>query len=358
VGDLDWDTLLKPLPLLRKQSALWDLEQARILTALDGAGLRPVVLKGGALRHLAYDDPLERWMGDLDLLVHPEEIPSLLSVLTVLGYSSTYSEEAKIGIDEHHYHHLVKHPRGFIVEAHQGLTRPGAPCRLDPDRFFARSIELSLPDGTPMALPSREDMALHLVSQVEQEGCRRLSRIVDLDRLVTSGGDPDWNDIRGRAKEGNLSIALAVSLRLAGLLLSTPVPSWAIDGRDVPNASRRGLDSLRPASHLLVPEARAPVAREDLFRLWLLPSWPLRGARLKEIAARRADPLAWVWEGRELPDEGGGPPTGGPGRLLKLVAYQLWSGAHHSVVRDRWAESGSRGFWEEPPARRELERAP
>ena len=339
------DALLEPLVRLRKQSTLWDLEQARILGALRSAGVRAVVLKGGALRHMAYSRPAERWMGDLDVLVSSEDMETARSTFSALGYSSGYSEVAQKAIELHHYHDLLKHRAGFIVEVHQGLTRPGDPCRLDAASFLNRAHEIPGLSGQPMWVPKREDMVLHLVSQIEQEGCRRLSRIVDLDRVVAAGGPPDWEDIGRRAEEGNLEVSLALSLRLANLLLSTPAPAWALDGRRVPRGSRWGIAATRPVAHLLGRRTQSVVAAKDVMRLWLLADWRDRGARIRSMAAARGDPLEWVWEGKDSPQgDGGEPSTGGPGRVFKLMAYQLWTVAFagRSDADDGF---GSRKFW-------------
>lgn len=320
---VELDGVLGPLPLLRKQAMLWDLEQDRVLAALVSADLPAIVLKGGALRRTVYARPIERWMGDLDLLVRPDRMEALLEVLGELGYDSGYSDQARRGIEAHHFHHVVNHPSGFIIEAHQGLTRPGSTCSLDTDDFFRGAREFHPVGGPPMLVPGPEDMILHLVSQIEQEGCRRLSRIVDIDRVLASSGEVDWVALETRAGEGNLGVALAVSLRLADILLSTPVPSSRLDGSSLPAASRRALDVLQPVAHLLRGEDGVTVASDDLFRLWLLPTWPQRRARIRELASRTADPLAWIWEGADSPEEDASR-TGGVGRILKLVAYGAW----------------------------------
>ena len=338
-------TLLEPLVRLRKQSTLWDLEQARILGALRTAGIRAVVLKGGALRHMAYSRPTERWMGDLDLLVSSEDMEPARSAFSLLGYSSGYSETAQKAIEVHHYHDLLKHRAGFIVEVHQGLTRPGDPCRLDAASFLNRAHEIPGLPGQRMWVPKREDMVLHLVSQIEQEGCRRLSRIVDLDRVVAADGPLDWEDIGRRAGEGNLEVSLALSLRLANLLLSTPAPAWALDGRCVPRVSRWGIAATRPVAYLLFRRGQLVVAAGDVLRLWLLAGWRDRGARIRSFAATRADPLQWVWEGKDTPDgDGDEPAMGGPSRVLKLMAYQLWTlvSAARAGASDGF---GGRKFW-------------
>jgi hypothetical protein len=346
-----WEGLLAPLAVLRKQSTLWELELARVLEALGGAGVSAVVLKGGALRHTAYERPLERWMGDLDLLVAPPDLDPTLALLATLGYTRGYSDEAKEAIETHHYHQVVSHPSGFIVEVHERLTRPGAACQLDHEEFLARARPLQWSGGTTMLVPSPADMLLHLASQIEQEGCRRLSRIVDVDRTVLAGGELDWEDIRFRAVRGHLDIALAVSLRFANLLLGTPVPDWARDGRGLPTASRRGIESIRPVSHLLRPREDARVASIDLVRLWLLPSWKERRAMLRALATRRSDPLEWIWEGKDTAaGEENGRATGGPGRLAKLVAYQLWTGTLGGFGSGRAHGVAGRPFWDDPPA--------
>ncbi|MGD2070593.1 MAG: nucleotidyltransferase family protein, partial [Gemmatimonadota bacterium] len=59
------DRIRPGLALVTRQATLWDMEQDRVLTGLDRAHVRPLVLKGGALRRWVFARPVERAMGDL-----------------------------------------------------------------------------------------------------------------------------------------------------------------------------------------------------------------------------------------------------------------------------------------------------
>lgn len=62
-------------------------EIARVLAALDADGVRPLVLKGGALAHSHYPEPALRPRSDTDLLVPPEQRAQAGRTLERLGYA-------------------------------------------------------------------------------------------------------------------------------------------------------------------------------------------------------------------------------------------------------------------------------
>lgn len=305
----------------RRQAELWDMEQARILTLLAREGIHPVLLKGGALRATAYETPVERSMGDIDLLVEREEVDRLITELGRLGYKSKYPAGAREGFGEHHYHDRVTHPNGFEVEVHWGLSRPGSVFRLDPALFLERARLLDRPGSPSVRIPSDEDMLLHSVSQSQLDGIQRLRRIVDMDRIIAAG-DVDWNDVRARAQKARLSSVLAVTARLANITLGTPVPAPILRGEGVGRLALGALEAMRPLTRLVREPSMAHATSEVLFWLWCTPGW---GARMKMLAARLSgagDPLQWIWDweqGRETRPRGR---LGGVVSVLKLLWLQ------------------------------------
>jgi hypothetical protein len=318
--------IVQPLATMKKQAVFWEFEQERVLAGLLGKGFQPLVLKGGALRHVAYASPVERLMGDLDILTTRDHAPRYLEALRALGYESQYSDKAREGFWEHHFHERVEHAGGFLVEVHWGLTRPGALCSLDHRWFLDRARKTETRSGTPLLVPSFEDMLLHLVSQIEEDGFRNLRRIVDLDRTVSASRELDWIYIRDRARDSNLGAVLSVSLRLANLLLQTSAPRDLLEGRGLGGAARRAIELMSPVPHLLNAPGRAEVAADDLFWLWCLPLWSLRFRALRELVAGMQDPLNWVWLGKEVSDNVDTGWQGGLSRVVKLGALQGWLG--------------------------------
>src|SRR5262249_33535971 len=89
INDLPTDTakqLNARLEQLRREAMLWDIERDRIAHTLARHGVTPVLLKGSALRESVYRDATERSMGDVDLLVAPDELDRSIAALRAAGY--------------------------------------------------------------------------------------------------------------------------------------------------------------------------------------------------------------------------------------------------------------------------------
>lgn len=341
------------LALVRRQATFWAMEQDRILAALGREGLEPVVLKGGALRHVAYARPVERTMGDLDLLVPAHEVESVLEALAALGYASPYPDAAPEGFREHHYHERVA-LRGFEIEVHWGLTRPGADLRLDADLVLRRARRVQPQGAAPLRVPSPEDNLLHAISQSEQGAVHKLSRMVDLDRIVASS-DLDWDYVQREAARAGLDGFLALTLRLAHLTLGTPAPRAVLEGRALSLLSRRAVAAFDPVVHLMEPPQRAQVPRDNLIRFWNHRGLEAKARMLRTISAAEEDPLEWVWEiheamhGRGDAEGSRRKPVRGWMLLLKLAAVQ-------AVLLPRALVAGpARRFWHGPVAGTHLE---
>jgi hypothetical protein len=83
------------------------------------------LLKGISICTEHYARPHDRAMGDIDLLVAPEEVPAFESALGELGYEPT-AEEAGLDFARHHHARPRLHPRtGVCVEVHRGLLPVG-----------------------------------------------------------------------------------------------------------------------------------------------------------------------------------------------------------------------------------------
>lgn len=294
------DEIQHTLALVTRQATLWDFEQDRVLMSLDRAGFDPLVLKGGALRRWVFGSPVERAMGDLDILVDKAEVPAVLEALRGLNYESEYSDSAREAFQAHLYHDRVTHPNGFHVEVHWDLTRPDASVRLDSSLFQNRSVELSGERGTDLRVPSLEDMVLHTASQSMQDGVRKLRRIVDLDRIL-SASDLDWTYITSEARRIGLYPSLCVSLRLAQLLLGSAPPEEISQGLFLSNWTRKGIAAMRPPERMVREPSFASVPDFYLYQLWCTPPGKARWSFFIGTLSGSRDPLRWIWEEEDEP---------------------------------------------------------
>jgi hypothetical protein len=135
-------------------------------------------------------------------------------------------------------------------------------------------------------------MVLHLASQSVEDSLGRLSRIVDVDRVIAKAAENfDWERLRKAAERGGLENAVGLTLQLAKLLFDTPLPSGFVDGLEVTRFTRMNLSALKPRAWILGRRDARFVAARVVMRYWL-ESTP--GARidvlLKAFGIRR-DPM-------------------------------------------------------------------
>lgn len=330
------------LDQLKRQALLWDLERDRVLHALNRHRITPLLLKGSALREHVYDEATDRSMGDLDLLVAPDEIDRSMAALREAGYRPE-SEQLQAAYREHHFHYVLNHPRGFVVELHWGLTQPGSAVPLDAKQFLARAMTSGRGANVPVRVPSPEDLLLHTVSQNEDDGFGLLRRIVDIDRIVARSPRLDWSYLARTARESHLDVVLRVSLRLASVLLRTDVPRELTGGAGLPMLSRLHLAMLDPAAWVVsLPSKRRAVAC-DTVRLWCAQSW-------NAWAHRVADTLRGAQTVAMVADDSGGSRRRPVAESTAVRAAKL--GGYHLVLYWRSAlalasESGRRRlqFW-------------
>jgi hypothetical protein len=312
--------LAERLEQLRRQALLWDLERDRVLHALKRREVTPVLLKGSALRERVYDDPTERSMGDLDLLVTREEVERSMDALREAGYASD-SAEVLDAYRLRHFHYLLTHPRGFIVELHWALTQPGSQVPLDEKRFLARAATSSRRNNVPVRVPSAEELLLHVVSQNEDDAFGLLRRVVDLDRIVALSPRLDWPYVARAATDSGLDLVLAVSLRLAQVLLRTDVPSDLSRGTGLPILSRIHLALLDPVTWVVSLPSERRAAAFDAVRLWCAGTWRARARRVRETM-RGSRSVAPVVDGAEVPHRWRVADSGAV-RAAKLGIYHL-----------------------------------
>lgn len=337
--------ILGSLRLLSRQSLLWEMERERLAEVFSDRGLDPVWLKGGALRGTVYPNPVERQIGDFDLLLAGDELEPAARALESAGYESPLSEEQRRAITRHHYHHRLTHPGGFVVELHWALTQPSDPYRLDADALRRRSRPQAVADGLVLRAPSAEDMLLHCAAQNFEGAFGRLRRLVDLDRIAGSDADFDWTRLEQAARRAGLDGTLAFCLQLTRSVLGTRLPPDVITDLAPSPSLRLHTALMGPIGGLMRQEFSRRPAAAWLLRFWLASSWSVRGDLLVRRLAGTDQPLEWLWEGQASPDEHDTAFLAGPRKVAKALLYQIWL---YLKGLGRAATSAGRrelGFW-------------
>ncbi|MGA8170484.1 MAG: nucleotidyltransferase family protein [Methylocystis sp.] len=229
----------------RNKNILDGLDQ--MLALFEERGIKSVLLKGGAsLVSGLYDDPAERFLLDLDVLVEPGQAAAADAVLRSVGYTATGNDDAPptrwfVPVIQH-LPALTSPTGGFVVEIHTGMVGLKKLERMIPAAaVMERAISVQW-NGRSILVPRPTDFLVHNIvhSQLHHElhaqGTIELRQLRELAFCVARHRDElDWIDIERRFADAGRGRVLAeqaiYSKALMGVAfpIATPNPDKAIN---------------------------------------------------------------------------------------------------------------------------------
>ena len=173
------------------------LERALLAAAevLHGRGIDFRVLKGPAVAHLDYEDPMLRHFGDIDLLVPARSLEDTAAALVEAGGERCVGELAP-GFDRRFGKgYTIAMPTGCELDVHRTLVAGTFGLRLDPEELFTTSARFGL-GGEEIAALADEERFLHAAFHAAL-GDRR-PRLTAVRDVVQIGSNPavDWGRVR------------------------------------------------------------------------------------------------------------------------------------------------------------------
>ena len=212
-------------------------ELVRLLYLFEEQGISVLPFKGPALAASAYGNLLLRQFGDLDILVHAEDIERAKALFLAQGYRMKIErikltpEQEEIFVRSPHIYHLVReaaypfiHPqKEVIVELHWGVMPKYFAYPID-DQTLWEDLELVTIAGKSVPYLSPENALLTIVGHGTKECWTELNRISDVAEHIRSHPQLDWVKLieKSRLKGGQRMLFL--SLMLVHNLFSTPLP--------------------------------------------------------------------------------------------------------------------------------------
>jgi len=150
-------------------------DAARRLAAL---GIQVMPVKGAILQHWLYDDPAERPMTDVDLLVRPDHFGRAVERLEAAGYRQT--RHGSVG------GRVMQTPFGLALDLHSQLF-DRARYRMPTRDLFARSSEDHVLYGASVQMPSPLDVYAHLIGKFGSDhlDARSTARLDEIARMAT-----------------------------------------------------------------------------------------------------------------------------------------------------------------------------
>jgi hypothetical protein len=205
------------------------------LARLREHGVTPILFKGAALAHTAYPDPACRPMGDLDLWVTAEAMPSARAALASLGYTEHGKDDRPLAIQAQMSGEvqLVGRAAGQgLIELHWGafagewLRRTAA---VDHRAIFCRARAGQIAGCEAWTMAPEDaliQLAVHLAinHQMAYPGVRGLLDVALLARTETV----DWLALAARAREWRVATATWLVLSLTESLLGLPGAEVAV----------------------------------------------------------------------------------------------------------------------------------
>ena len=198
-----------------------------VLRALDRAAVPALVYKGVALAARTTGDPTARGGGDVDLLVHPDDVEAAHRTLLLADCTFHASYSPAPGSDLWPVARYVNPElpywwRGVSLDLHWRVDLAPQAFAVPFDTLWDRRTEVQL---TGHAVPTLDDVDALLVTAVHgtKERWRRLRWVVDVVRQAEAVPEDAWPDVLARARASGSEESLGIALHMAEQLMGRPV---------------------------------------------------------------------------------------------------------------------------------------
>lgn len=231
--------------------AMTETTLQEVVERLAAEGIQVLLLKGAALATTVYHSFPARPMGDLDVLVRPEQARRAWQCLVAQGWQAEFAGGERFYEGHHHLVGLVD-PKGLhiVLEIHRAMLPLAGPFLLDEESVWREASHVRL-GTTDVSVPSDHHQLLHLCvhfawSNMLFVGLGRTAR--DVAVLLESGG-LDWDRFLALVRSTKADTCAYWTLAMARTLAAAPVPD-------------RVLDVLRPRGPMMLTRAleRAHIA--------------------------------------------------------------------------------------------------
>lgn len=223
------------------------------LKSLHASSVDVVLLKGLGVSWRYYGTYGARHCGDIDLLVHPDQLKRASGALTSAGFEHLSADDMKEPKSPIPGAALFNHHLNFswlgvpLVELHARLhPNPAlAPLRFDTIMHDGIPIHIA---GVACHIMSDKDQAIYLAVHGARHTWRRLQWLCDFQALVSRCGQEELGGVIEIAERQGIAPTLLQSLLLLHLLFDTALPQDIIDrawaSRRVCYLVQRALESI------------------------------------------------------------------------------------------------------------------
>lgn len=211
-----------------KRNLIFTSKLLALLDVFETEGIAVVPLKGPTLAESLYPDPALRPFSDLDLLVHKEDVPAALQLLTREGYGlgphlARMSLRTLLSL---RVELLLSQEQMVPVDLQWEVSPADYPFCFDAQLLW-RSLGRSRIAGREVPSLSPEGLMLFLCVHGAKHMWSRLQWLGDVARLARS--QLDWTCTLELATEAGCERPVILGLLLAHELLEAPVPEAILE---------------------------------------------------------------------------------------------------------------------------------
>ncbi len=202
-------------------------ELIRILDLLAAQGISAIPFKGPTLAALAYGDVGCRQFGDLDILVHKQDVGKASNLLKERGYRTKLdwvATQDQTFLEVTYTLEFEHEKTGELVELHWELFPKflafGFRCEL-----LRHHLVPTWPGGKKVMTLAPEKLLLYLCAHGAKHCWTSLGWIVDVARLINQYRSWNWDLLLKQARGQKIERVLLLGLLLAHDLLGASVPA-------------------------------------------------------------------------------------------------------------------------------------
>lgn len=296
--DRQMEEIFERHALLMRHALVLEDETRTLARRLHPHGVVPVLLKGMAAAHLDHEDPSLRVFQDVDLLVRPDDVDSMVADLLLVGCTRDLPPRSEDWDRRFSKDIAITTPRGAEIDLHRTLVPGPFGFTLDLEELHADTVAVDLGGIAVKALcPERRVLAAALALSVGEPQAR-LAAALDLVGTVRHHG-VDTAVVTDLSERWGVGALLAEALgwatdALGEAALPGDLRRWSVD-RPTSRRERRIRNVYRSAGGSNTATLLAAPAgmsnwrdRADYLRWLVRPSPAYRHAR-----AASARPREW-----------------------------------------------------------------
>ncbi len=203
-------------------------ELLQILKIFKANNIPAIPFKGPAQAAAVYGNLTFRQFGDLDILVHKQDVWQARALLADRGYRfytqlTAAQEIAYLHSRNHHHFCLVRDDGKATVEIHWEVApRHFAPA-IEVEQLWQRAESIPLA-GETVAAFAPQDFVLLLCMHNSKHGWNRLEYICAVAEFLQTDHSINWDQVLIRAKQWRCLHMLLLGLHLAQVVLDASLP--------------------------------------------------------------------------------------------------------------------------------------